>query len=89
MGKSCVSWFFLGVASGSLVVYQVDGGASYNPFTDRLTMYNATRTPGTEFYAAEKWDLERIMALEARLFDAESRGQVRIGDFHIIEDDPE
>lgn len=76
----------LGAASGALVVYQVDG-ASYNPFTGRLTMYNATRTPGPEFYAAEKWDFEHIMALEAHLFDAESQGQVRIGDFHIIEDE--
>lgn len=75
----------VGWASAFLEVFEV-GGASFNPYTQQLKMFDARRYTGQEYYARDMWDFERIMKLESFLFDAESRGQVKLGDFHVIEE---
>ncbi len=43
---------------------------------------------GEDFYSAEKWDFRRVVEMEKNFFDAIARGNVRIGEFEVIEEDP-
>jgi len=77
----------LGWAGGFLEVIEPDGPVMIDPFRGTLEILSGTRYRGEEFYEKEFWDFERIMRLEAALFDAHTRGEVTLGDFEIIEDD--
>jgi hypothetical protein len=79
----------LGWAGAFLDVYEVDGGARYNPFTGQIEMLSATRHQGDQYYANELWDYEHIMRMEAFLFDAASRGDVTLGEFELVDDEIE
>ncbi|NBB68752.1 MAG: hypothetical protein GVY33_00285 [Alphaproteobacteria bacterium] len=47
---------------------------------------NGFTRDGEDYFAAEKWDFHQIVQLETRLFKAIARGNVRMGEFEIIEE---
>lgn len=44
---------------------------------------------GSDFYREERWDFNRIVKLETRIFEAAGSGQVTIGDTEVVEDSGE
>jgi hypothetical protein len=57
-------------------------------FLSMLTVYDGMiPRKGTEYYAPEKWDFQRIVAFETQLMRNENRGRVELGDFRTVEDE--
>lgn len=64
------------------------GGRAFLSYLTIIDGSGQTRR-GDEYYAAEKWDFERIVDYETRVMFGIANGNVELGDFELVDDEPE
>ena len=62
------------------------GGGAFLSYLTIIDGSGQTRR-GDEYYAAEKWDFERIIEYETRVMFAIANGNVELGELELIDDD--
>lgn len=79
----------VGFRGGNLQVIEVED-ARWNrgiPQASTALIVDGRKFRGDEYYDPAKFDIYNVIAAESTLFDAEQRGEVRLGEFRLIEDD--